>query len=370
MRRGWIGVMFLGLVSAVAVTSQRSADAQSCSHACAVEQRDAHGCCPTVAIPHITPTTGMPTTRVVPTATAIATSTTTNPNDPVVRAFLANKLTCDASPASGYECNLTGIGYETAKGTTTNYGMAVAYYNKACTAHLPDGCANLGALYDEGQGIAIDKVRADALFVEACNGGSSRGCNQLGLHYLYAKGGRAQDNTQASALFLKACDNTRDATSAAYACSNLGYMYANGLGVPRDYVKMIDVYTRSCNGGDPKGCFNLGVQYEKGEGVAQNDITATSLYRKGCDGGSAGACTGLGLLHEKGRAGTVADASVAATYYEKSCRGDYAYGCHNLGRLNEYGIGMNANPARAKTLYDKACRGGHADACTAFARIP
>jgi uncharacterized protein len=54
----------------------------------------------------------------------------------------------------------------------------------------------------------------------------------------------------------------------------LGFMYANGLGVPQNFEAAIDLYVPAAEQGNPTAQYLLGLMYDKGQGVGQNDILA------------------------------------------------------------------------------------------------
>jgi uncharacterized protein len=54
----------------------------------------------------------------------------------------------------------------------------------------------------------------------------------------------------------------------------LGFMYANGRGVPQSYDVAVDWYVLSAEQGDPLGQYLLGLMYDKGFGVTANVILA------------------------------------------------------------------------------------------------
>lgn len=60
----------------------------------------------------------------------------------------------------------------------------------------------------------------------------------------------------------------------AAAQARLGFMYANGLGVPQSYVVAVDLYVRAAEQGNPTAQYFLGLMYDKGLGVGQNVILA------------------------------------------------------------------------------------------------
>jgi TPR repeat protein len=53
----------------------------------------------------------------------------------------------------------------------------------------------------------------------------------------------------------------------AHAQAILGFMYANGRGVPQSYDVAVDWYSQSAEQGDPDGQYLLGLMYDKGFGV-------------------------------------------------------------------------------------------------------
>jgi uncharacterized protein len=60
----------------------------------------------------------------------------------------------------------------------------------------------------------------------------------------------------------------------AHAQAMLGFMYANGHGVPQSYDVAVDWYQRSAHQGDPEGQYLLGLMYDKGLGVEMDVVKA------------------------------------------------------------------------------------------------
>src|SRR6202011_6208195 len=73
--------------------------------------------------------------------------------------------------------------------------------------------------------------------------------------------------TAASILYLA---NRGDARAQTV----LGFMYANGQGVPQNYGEAAIWYARSAAQGNPTGQYFLGLLYDKGIGVPPDDILA------------------------------------------------------------------------------------------------
>src|SRR5687767_12261588 len=73
----------------------------------------------------------------------------------------------------------------------------------------------------------------------------------------------------------------------AAACTNAGVIYHEGMSVPRDSVKGVELFRRACSGGDPRGCSNLGITHVKESLTEQEAVTAVRLLERGCQGSDA-----------------------------------------------------------------------------------
>ena len=124
---------------------------------------------------------------------------------------------------------------------TTQFEQAMAAYNAGNykqafhllqpLAQQGDAMAqnNLGAMYNNGQGVVQSYQQAMAWYQKAANHGDAAGQHNLGA--MYEKGqGIAQNYQQALAWYQKAANQ-----GVAQAQNNLGAMYANGLGVAKNY---------------------------------------------------------------------------------------------------------------------------------------
>ena len=73
----------------------------------------------------------------------------------------------------------------------------------------------------------------------------------------------------------------------AAAQVSLGLMYANGQGVPQDYVTAAGWYRKAAEQGDATAQLSLGAMYADGRGVPQNNAAAAGWFRKAADQGDA-----------------------------------------------------------------------------------
>lgn len=81
----------------------------------------------------------------------------------------------------------------------------------------------------------------------------------------------------------------------------LGFMYANGRGVPRDDAEAVRLYRRGAEGGHGRAMVNLGEMYANGRGVARDDTEAVQLFRKAVDIGNPDGALALASMYETGR---------------------------------------------------------------------
>ena len=92
---------------------------------------------------------------------------------------------------------------------------------------------------------------------------------------------RAGNLPDAAEKFQRACD-----LNGAAGCYNLGVMYNDGAGVPRDANRAFGLFTRACEGDYPSACNNLAVMYREGSSIPRNESYAASLYMRACNLGS------------------------------------------------------------------------------------
>jgi uncharacterized protein len=95
---------------------------------------------------------------------------------------------------------------------------------------------------------------------------------------------------------------------------NLGQLYANGQGVPQDYVKARQWWEKAAVLGDVEAAANLGTLYLNGQGGIRDDQKALGWFRRSATHGDAMALTNLGLMYEHGN-GVPQDVVLALKWY-------------------------------------------------------
>lgn len=60
-----------------------------------------------------------------------------------------------------------------------DFSKARRYFEKACDLNNGGGCSNLGVLYQNGQGVEKDLIKAAYFYTKACKLGYKKACEML-----------------------------------------------------------------------------------------------------------------------------------------------------------------------------------------------
>ncbi len=136
---------------------------------------------------------------------------------------------------------------------------------------------------------------------------------QAGQLYAQAASGK---NPAALQSLQAAADN-----GDANAQFQLGFLYAQGQGVPQDYAQAASWFRKAADQGDALAQTSLGVMYANGQGVPRNYAQAASWYRKAADQGFADAQNNLGVMYQFG-VSVPQDYAIAYALYNLAAAGD------------------------------------------------
>jgi len=104
--------------------------------------------------------------------------------------------------------------------------------------------------------------------------------NNLGIMYLDGKGVPRNTNEAVRYLSLSA------AAGSSLGQNNLGGLYRDGKGVPRDYGKAAQWFSAAASQGNSAGMYNLGLMYEMGQGMKPEPFHAYMWYALAADMGN------------------------------------------------------------------------------------
>lgn len=218
-------------------------------------------------------------------------------------------------------------GYELTQTDPPETLGALRRFEIACDLGLADGCYRAGAVMRDATDIAFGWRARQEAFGRGCDGGVADSCYEVAIGLVYGEDGTGSladpgEQAQGVTMLDRLCTE-RD----PWACSDLGYLYAEGIAVSRDPARSAELAARACALGSAVGCNNLAVHLATADGVAQTLPQAAHYYEQGCAGGSGLACLNLGEM--------LAGDALGAP-----------------------------DPARAQAAFLKACALGEAEACT------
>jgi hypothetical protein len=94
----------------------------------------------------------------------------------VARLARSQKVCDQGTP---FECNNVGVMFAEGKGTAVNEAKARVYFERACDKGWMAGCLNLAQALDFGVGGTPDHPRAIAIYNKACKGGDADACHHV-----------------------------------------------------------------------------------------------------------------------------------------------------------------------------------------------
>lgn len=160
----------------------------------------------------------------------------------------------------------------------------------------------------------------------AAEGGDAQSQYQLGQMYRDGNG-CPRDAVEAAKWFRKAAE-----TGLADAQNELGLIYLRGAGVSPDTTEAAKWFAKAAEQGHAHAQHALGQLYRKGSGVPQDFTLALRWFRRSANSGLAEAQNTLGLLYQNG-AGVLKDDEEALRWFRKAAEQGYAKAQNNLGAI-------------------------------------
>lgn len=152
------------------------------------------------------------------------------------------------------------------------------------------------------------------------------------------------------------------------AQGQLGWMYANGNGVPEDAVKAVEWYRKAAEQGDAYGQYSLGLKYATGNGVPKDAANAVEWYQKAAGQGYTPAQYSLGKAYATGN-GVPKDVAKAVEWYQKAAAQMDSDASFDLGEMYREGNGVPKDVFKAVEWYQKAAKDGNFEASTILGTI-
>ncbi len=173
-----------------------------------------------------------------------------------------------------------------------------------------------------------------------------------------------QDYVFAVEEFTRLADKEQNA-EARY---QLGRMYEQGLGVPKDEIKAMELFKQGGVAGSAQAALKVGNAYYTGKGLEKNYKEAFQWYQKAAQKNSYPAQYNIGLMLEEGLVGKK-DPVASFEAYKKSADQGYAPAQMALGRMYLKGIGTPQDFSQAIFWYKLAADQGNIEAQMELAKL-
>lgn len=195
-----------------------------------------------------------------------------------------------------------------------NYAEAIKWFTMAAEQGEPTAQYNLSLFYIEGFGVAPDTVQAQKWYDMALKQNPDLppliverpATNDFDLSLLN-KGKKKGKNSEkisskTKAKFAEALKKYRPRAEAgdAIAQYNLGVLYNEGLGTPRNYKEAMKWFLMAAEQGDADAQNNIGIMYYEGRGVGKNYSQAFHWYTLAAEQEHVAAQYNIGIMYEQG----------------------------------------------------------------------
>ena len=107
-----------------------------------------------------------------------------------------------------------------------------------------------------------------------------------------------------------------------------------------DYPTAFRILSQLANEGNAQGQFDLGLLYFNGLGVPKNDVEAVNWCRKAAEQGLAEAQASLGAIYQKALGGVLKNDVEAVKWYRKAAEQGDAYAQADLAAMYYEGLGV------------------------------
>jgi len=146
----------------------------------------------------------------------------------------------------------------------------------------------------------------------------------------------------------------------AAARYNLGLMYAEGEGVPKDYTEAVKWFRLAADQGDVDGQYNVGYAYANGYGVPKDEAEAVKWFRLVAEKGLSKGQLGLGIMYANGH-GVPKDDAEAVKWFRLAAEQGLSEGQFGLGIMYANGHGVPKDLVQAHAWLNIAGASGHED---------
>lgn len=186
----------------------------------------------------------------------------------------------------------------------------------------PEAQYALGDCYENGKGVAVNKIAANEWYKRAADQGNPKAQFTIGVSFL--------GSSAAVEWLQKAADQ-----ELILAQLTLGIIYDEGIGVAKNDKKAFKWYRKAAQQGEAEAQYNLAKCYEYGKGIKANDTLAVQWYTAAAVQGFAEAQHSLAKCYKYGK-GIKANDTLADKWYGAAAEQGFVGPIEAQDQLNEY----------------------------------
>lgn len=241
-------------------------------------------------------------------------------------------------------CSVAATYYELAANTAVDEYMAAVSYPMTGNERLADD-----ALDTLGRG--DNNFELVQYYMNAAEKGDMQARLMMGHMRYSGLRGVEQDFVAAAEDFRVAAVQEEDNSVHAAAKANLGHMYAEGLGVPRDDDVAVELFMEAMQPGNAAAVNGMGVMYLSGRGVSKVDTDrALEYFKQASDAGNVEAMYNLASMYLSGT-GVKRDYSKAHQLLGMAGHHGHMLALHKLAQMHRHGLGTARSCTRAVQLF-------------------
>ena len=249
-----------------------------------------------------------------------------------------------------------GVMYEDGDKLEKDYVKAFQLFGKAAEQGDADAQYKLACMYDWGHGVGKDTEKALEWYEKAAIQGNVEAQNYLGSNYFSKK-----DYEKAFMWYRKAAEQGN-----GIGQMRLAKMYRDGDGIGNDYKKAMEWYKKAATQGYGYAQLWIGYMYYSGMGIEKDDEKAMEWYKKAVVA-PVRVTTAFGFFQSvlgymKKKGNKKENIVEALEWYGKAAEHGCAYVQTELGNIyrNSFGVGIITDDKKALEWYQKAAAQGDA----------
>ena len=258
--------------------------------------------------------------------------------------------------------------YSNGQGVEKDDELADALYQKALNEFIeqdkqqPDADTEFRVANMYLKGLGVEKNPDEGLkWLElCCEKKNARAQYQLAV--LYQKGdGVPQDEIKAQSLYSEALAGFLEQekeTPTAYVQYQIAGMYKHGNGTEQDDKKAFQWYMEAAESGHPHAAFCTARAYYEGTGTEQSYPDAVKWYQKAADGGDAHAIYALGRMYRDG-IGMELNSEKAYQYFLAAAKSEHKFAQFATAKALLSGTGVEKNVQGAVDWFRKCAEKGN-----------